>query len=275
MSTNEAETRARTMGWLPLDKFEGPKERWVDADTYLKRGEEFLPILKANNRKLADQVNSVENELRTTKQQLAAAQEAIEGLKDFRSTLNKEKAVDEKRSITAAISKARSDGDVEAESQLIEKLGEVTAAIKEADKPKAKAASGDPAAPELTPAAKEWMAANPWFSQDQRKTGLAMGLANEWKAQGKTLGTKEFFDHVDVEMEKIFDPNAGRRERPGKVEGSTGSSEGGGGGKSFADLPAEAQAACKKTASRVVGPGRAYKTLADWQKAYCETYDWS
>lgn len=275
MSTSESETRARTMGWLPLDKFEGPKERWVDADTYLRRGEEFLPILKANNRKLADQVSALEQENLTTKQQLKAASEAIDELKKFRSTLNKEKAIEQKRDITAAIVKARADGDVDAEVSLTEKLGDVSAAIKEADKPAPTTTPPTATQPELTPAAKEWMAANPWFSQDQRKTGLAMGLANEWKASGKPLGTKEFFDHVDVELGKIFDPNASRRERPPKVEGGGGGSSDGGGGRTFADLPAEAQAACNKSAARLVGKDRAYKTLADWRKAYVETYDWS
>jgi len=273
MSTNEAETRARTMGWLPLEKFDGPKERWVDAETYLKRGEEFLPILKANNRKLADQVNSVESELVKTKQLLSAAQESIDELKKFRSTLNKERAVEQKREITSAIVKARQDGDVDAEVELTDKLGEVTAAIKEADKPVPKSEPPSTAV-ELTPAARDWMAENKWFGTDQRKTGLAMGLANEWKAEGKLLGTKEFFDHVDREITKVFDPNASRRESPSKVDGGGTTSRDQGGGRSFADLPPEAQAACKKSATRLVGPGRAYKTLADWQKAYTETYEW-
>lgn len=275
MSANEAETRARTMGWLPQDKFEGPKERWVDAETYLRRGEEFLPILKANNRKLADQVNALEAESVKNKQLLNAASEAIDELKKFRSTLNKEKATEQKRDITAAIVQARKDGDVDAEVELTEKLGDVTAALREASKEpekKIEPTSG----PELSAASKEWMAENKWFGTDQRKTGLAMGLANEWKAEGKALGTKEFFDHVDKEIGKMFDPNASRREGPGKVDGGSPTNQGGGtSGKSFADLPAEAQAACKKSATRLVGPGRAYKTLSDWQKAYVETYDWS
>jgi hypothetical protein len=273
MSTSESETRARTMGWLPLEKFEGPKERWVDAETYLKRGEEFLPILKANNRKLADQVNNLEQENRSTKEQLKAASEAINELKKFRSTLNKEKAIEQKKEITSAIVQARKDGDLDAEVELTEKLGDVTAAIKEADK--APALPTPPAA-ELSAAAKEWMGENKWFGTDQRRTGLAMGLANEWKAEGKALGTKEFFDHVDKEIAKVFDPNASRRESPSKVDGGGSTShERGGGGRTFADLPPEAQAACKKFATRLVGPGRAYKNLTEWQTAYCATYDWS
>lgn len=275
MSTNEAETRARIMGWLPLDKFEGPKERWVDADTYLRRGEEFLPILKANNRKLTDQVTSLEQENRTTKQQLAAATEAIDELKKFRSTLNKEKATEQRREITAALIKAREDKDVEAELALTEKLDDVKEAIREADKAPAPKPAASASGPELTPAAQSWMAENKWFGSDQRKTGFAMGLANEWKAEGKPLGTKEFFDHVDKEMGKMFDPNAGRREGPGKVEGGGSPPADRGAGRTFADLPPEAQAACRKSASRLVGKDRAYKTMDEWQKAYVSTYDWS
>lgn len=274
MSASEDETRARTMGWLPQDKFEGPKERWVDAKTYLQRGEEFLPILKANNRKLADQVNSVESELVKTKQLLAAATESIDELKKFRSTLNKEKVKEQKTGLLSAITEAKKSGNVEDEVRLTDQLSEVNAALKEAEKPEPKPTPIDQG-PQLTQEAKTWMAANPWFGSDQRKTGFAMGLANEWKAQGKATGTEEFFKHVDKEM-SIFDPNASRRAAPSKVDGASSSGDDGGtSSKTFADLPAEAQMACKKSATRLVGPGRAYKTLADWQKAYVETYDWS
>jgi hypothetical protein len=281
MSTNETETRARTMGWLPKDQFKGPAERHLSAEDYLKRGEEILPIMQANNRKLTESLTRAEAELATTNARLKAATESIEELKDFRTTLNKERATEQKVELTKALREARANNDVDAEVALEEKLDQVKDALKEAAKPPVKpVAPATPSAgadqPTLTPAAKEWMAANPWFSQDKRKTGYAMGLADEWKASGKALSTPEFFDFVDQEMAKQFDQNTRRREAPSKVGGTNNSSGGDdGGGRSFADLPPEAQAACNKSAQRLVGKDRAYKTLADWQKEYVKTYDWS
>jgi hypothetical protein len=283
MSTTEIETRARANGWAPKENYLrdrlGPEENWLPADKYLEKSESILPILRANNKKLADQANRTEAELQTTKAALQAATEAIEELKNFRSSVNKEKVKEQKSDIMSRLAQAKKDGDTDLEVQLTDKLTEVNAAIKEADKAPVKPAPVATDAPTLTPESKEWMANNPWFGTDQRRTGYAMGLANEWKAEGKPLGTKAFFDHCDEELAKVFDRNAERRGNPSKVDSTNNSSGDGGGNRggshTYADLPAEAKAACEKSAARLVGPNRAYKTKAEWQKRYVELYDWS
>ena len=274
MSTNEVEAQARTMGWKPKDQFTGPESNWLPAEEYLERGERIKPILEANNNKLRTKLVEVERKNTELQQQLAAAQEAIEGLKEFRSTLTKERAVEQKKEITTAIVEARREGDVDAEVELTEKLSEVTAALKEAEKPKP--AVSAPQGNLLTPAAKEWMEANPWFGKDNRKTAMAHGITADYKASGGVLGTAEHFAYVDEELAKVFDPNAGRRAGGGKVEGSRSSGDEGGGtnGRTFADLDKESQEYCLKYGKKVVGPGRAYKTMDEWKKRYLETYPW-
>jgi hypothetical protein len=283
MSIEEVETRARTMGWMPKDKFvaEGqPEAKWMSAEDYVARGESIMPILKANNKKLADRLSKTETELQSTKQLLTAAGEAIEELKNFRSTLAKDKVKEQKAQVLTALTEAKKSGDTDAEVKLTDQLTEVNAALKEAEKPAPAAKpTATTQAPELSEASKSWMRDNPWFGQDQRKTGLAMGLSNEWKAQGKQTGTQEFFDYVDQEINKIFDQNAERRGAASKVS-STNNSGGEGegrtnGGRTFADLPPEAKAACDRSAAKLVGKGLAYKTKDDWRKAYVEQYDWS
>jgi hypothetical protein len=267
------------MGWLPKDRYKGKPENWIPADKYLERGEAILPILQANNRDLATSVTRMETENTQLKQQLKDASEAIEGLKEFRSTLAKERAQEQKREITTAIVQARKDGDVDAEVTLTEKLGEVTAAITEAAKPAPK--KPDPAAaitPQLTAEAQQWMKENPWFGTDQRKTGYVAGLRAEWLATGKPLtsvSTPEFFTFVDTELAKMFDPNAERRGTQ-KVDGTNNSSGGDeSGGKTYADLPPEAKKECDRMAAKVVGPNKAYKDKAAWQAVYLSQFDWS
>ena len=281
MSASEIETKARMMGWVPKDKFIseklGPESAWRSAADYVAKGEEITPILKANNRKLLESQARLDAENNQLKQQLKDATEAIEGLKEFRSTLTKERATEQKKEITTAIIQARKDGDVDAEVTLTEKLGEVTAAIKEADKPPVKKPDTQPTA-QLTPEAQQWMKENPWFGTDQRKTGYVAGLRAEWLAQGKPLtsvSTPEFFEFVDRELEKVFDPNAERR-RTQKVDATNNSSGGDeSGGKTYADLPPEAKKECDRMAAKVVGPNKAYKDKAAWQAVYLSQFDWS
>ena len=118
---------------------------------------------------------------KTTSSFLAAATEAIEELKNFRSEFNKEKVKDKKAEVAAALVQAKKDGDVEAEVELTTQLTEVTAALKEAEKPPVKK---DPPVqgPQLTEAAKEWAKENPWFGTDQRKTAIALAVRQEWVA---------------------------------------------------------------------------------------------
>ena len=281
MSTTEVEVRAKNMGWMPKDRFiaEGrPEADWLPAEDYVKKGESIMPILKASNRKMNDSLVQVQNENSQLKQQLADAQEAIEGLKEFRSTLTKEKAQEQKKELTKAIVQARKDGDVDAEVELEEKLDEVKATIKEAEEPpKKKETKPTTQTPQLSEEAKQWMKDNPWFGTDSRKTGFAQGLRDEWVKQNKQVGTREFFDFMDQEMGKMFDENAGRRQnqKVGEGKGGGGDGERDGGGKTYSDLPADAKAACEAMTKKLVGPNKAYKTKAEWQAAYVAEYDWS
>ena len=54
MSDPTLEDRAAQMGWVPVDKFRGDPAHWVDAETFVKKGEEVMPILRANNRRLEE-----------------------------------------------------------------------------------------------------------------------------------------------------------------------------------------------------------------------------
>lgn len=63
---SDTEARARAMGWVPKEEFRGPADNWRDADEFVRRGEEELPVarerLKETTRKVAD----LERKLRET-----------------------------------------------------------------------------------------------------------------------------------------------------------------------------------------------------------------
>ena len=44
---SDIEQTARDMGWRPQEEFRGEASKWVDAQTFVSSGENFLPILRA------------------------------------------------------------------------------------------------------------------------------------------------------------------------------------------------------------------------------------
>lgn len=54
------EEKASAIGWRPKAEWKGHPDKWVSAEEYLKRGEEIMPILKADREKLFGQVKELE-----------------------------------------------------------------------------------------------------------------------------------------------------------------------------------------------------------------------
>jgi hypothetical protein len=69
------EAEARSHGWTPQEEFKGDPARWVDAETFIKRADEVMPLLKKQN---AHQKRELEEMKRTIKRLSAAEQRAYE-----------------------------------------------------------------------------------------------------------------------------------------------------------------------------------------------------
>lgn len=54
------ESDARAMGWSPEEEFKGDKKQWIDAKTFVERGEQMMPILKAQNKALLKRISGME-----------------------------------------------------------------------------------------------------------------------------------------------------------------------------------------------------------------------
>ena len=277
------EERAREDGWKPKDEYTGDAARWVDAETYVKRGEEILPILKANDSKHRTEISGLRVEVMGLKEQLKASQESIEALKEFNSEAARAAAKAERRELIAAVEVARKEGNVEEAVKLSEQLEEHNDAIRTAEAPaKAEPAKTNSSAPAAeSPAFAAWKAANPWYGTDTTKSDLAIAVSMRLRREAATkdLGEVPFLQRVTEEVEKILGGNVARR---GESKTESGRPSAGGGGssasRSYGDLPREAQEACDRFAKRLVGPkgsGRAYESVDAYRKHYLETYDWS
>jgi len=264
------EAKAKEMGWIPKEEFRGDPERFVEADEYVRRGEELLPILRATTRRQNDELAALRNELAATKQANAELQSSVKELKDWTTEARMERAESRKVELVEAIKAAREAGDVERETNLSQELTKLN------NPPPATEEPARAAPPRFTPseALKSWVEANPWFGKDPVKTGLANGIAAALRAElGESrIPEQEFYQRV---TERLAEYEPSRRNGAQKVGGSRateGGGSGGTGGRAYNDLPPEAKAACDKQAARFVGPNKVYKDVGAWRKYYAETY---
>jgi len=266
----EVQKQAEAMGWIPPTRFKGDPERFVDADVYLKRGEEVLPIVREQNKRLHTELDSLKSESAKTQAALKAAQTAIEQMEE-RHTVATQKAVDEARTqLKAQLAAASEAGDHQGVAELTDQL---TKMVPEAPAAKPAAATA-PAAFVPPTELVEWNAENPWFGKDKRKTALALAIAQEFREAGETGEGRAFYDKIAAEVNKEF---GAPEPRGDKVEGGRSGGAGeerssGGRAKGYAALPADAKSACDAEARRFVGEGKRYKTQADWRSRYAEIY---
>jgi hypothetical protein len=278
MSASEIETKALGMGWMPKEKFRGDPEKWVPAETFVERGETFVPYLKANNRKLEAKVDSLSAKLT---EQANAFQEQIEALRSYNSEFNKQRVESQRKEIVAGIKAAREEGDVEAEEVLRERLAETKKALSESDEKK-------PAAPkpsettqiqptaEVKQAFEAFREAHTWYEEDHMMKSAFIGTMQTkmLDPEFQKLSVPERFEEVAQAVESRFGLSP-RGKAKSKYEGSSG-----GGGpesrtdraKGYAELPAEAKEGCDRYAAKLVGKGKAYATVEAWQKKFAEDY---
>lgn len=271
---SEVEDKATALGWSPKEQFRGNPELWMDAETFVKRGEEIMPLLKANNRKLLDEVTNIRGELASTKELLKASTESIEALKEFNTDIARANGKAKKEELITAIAAAKEASDYVTETTLQDQLNEHNAALRAAEATKKatpKPVEGGTQQKDWTldPSWKAWLADNQWFGPDKRRTALALGVANELRSENSPLQGRAFFDKVTEEVEKTFEP--AKRNGPSRVEGG-GSGTRNGGGTTYADLPADAKEACTRQGAKLVGKGRAFADQATWQKHYTAKY---
>lgn len=275
-NNQEIETQARELGWRPKEEFQGDPDRWVDADEFLERGQQIMPILKKNNQRLQQELLTRDREIGMLKTAVKNSERAIEVLgKQFQEATKREVAA-ARQELRQRIAEARETGDIDAELAAQDQLGELRDAEKAQQKKddagsdsstKADSPPANKGNENLDPAFVAWQEAHPWFGKDIKKTKLFIRTGEDLRDEGYTGTGEEFFEEVEKRVNEHL-----KDDRPGgKVEGGNHGS-GGGKGKGFRSLPKEAQEACMRFADDLVGPDKQYKTIEDWQAAYAKDY---
>lgn len=276
----QVETRARSMGWKPKTEWAGPQDKWVDATEFVQRGEQVIPIIKSENRRLHETVEQQNARIARQDAELAELKTSIETLKNFNTEMSAERVKNMRAQIAKEIKEARESGDVERELELTDQLDEATTALKEAKttpKETSKTTTTQQQPPALDP---EWLSENTWFGQDDLRTDLATTVGQRIRARHPNLVGRAFLNKVSEEVLKAMPIVNTERDNPPKVEGGYNGAGGGGAGnrsqreKTYADLPADAKAVCDRYAKQLVG-SKAFPTKEAFHKHFVSQYDFS
>lgn len=239
------EAEAKLHGWTPKEDFKGDPSRWSDAETFVRRADEVMPLLKkktdAQDRRIKDLEKTIRDQAtHFSKLEDRAFQRAVTDLKQKQ---------------LAAVEA----GDVAAHEEISKKIDDLKADI---TPPKA----ANDIELEAKEAAIDWREKNPWYDKGGLARDYADLLVEKHKNKTADMAPADFFDYIGQEVLKRY-PNAAapaRREAINPVEGA--GNRGVKGKKSFSDLPAAAQAACDRMIRNKV-PITREKYVAD--------YDWS
>lgn len=268
-----AETAARDMGWRPKDEFKGPEDKWVDAAEYLRRGQEVLPIVRADNRRLRDSLTAHEKEIKDLKAALDENRASMAEFATFQTELLQNRLKEQRVALTAELRQARDDGDDAKVAALEDQIDENRLAARDAaarakTAPATKTAHPDPMA---DPIFRAWADKADWMNgtspMDLAKQGAAQRFGQDAARQGLT--GKAFFDHIDSQIEATFGsttPRTSKTEDGGRPAGGTAARG------AFAALPSDAQAHARAEAPRFVGPNKMFKTEKEWFDHFAKQY---
>lgn len=236
------EAEARRQGWEPQEDWDGPQDKWVDAKTFVERGESILPILRKNYKELQKELKQLNEKLEsattTNKKFGQYHKQLVENLKKQHEI--------EVTSLKGQMRQAVVEGDTEKYDQLEAKMAVLeenkpATPVVEEDSPK----SDDPMD---TPVRRQWEKDNPWYGKDQEMTAFAYSMGSFLAATRPGLSQEEALKEILQLTKDKYPEKFGnqRRNEPGAVLGGESYADGGPkkGKKTYDQLPADAKAAC-------------------------------
>jgi hypothetical protein len=282
MSDENFETQAREMGWVEKEQFRGDPTKWVDAKEFVERGEHFLPMLRANNKRLKDDLLTRDKEINTLKETVANVQKAMGVMQKHYDASVQQQVAQAKRDLAGQIKEAREAGDTDLEIQLLDQMSDLRETEKQAKK-NAEEKKDEPEKVETKNATQlefeSWNRDNPWFgnannAEDRKRTKALIRIGEDLREEGDTTVGRAFMEKcMEVLNEREGNTTTTKDRRPSsKVEGGNSGARGTA-GRAFDKLPKEAKDACHADSDRFVGQGKMYKTVAEWEEAYATSYN--
>ena len=260
----EVKKTASSQGWVDKDKFRGKEEDWVDAETFVKRGREILPILQKNNENLLKELNQ-------TKTALNEFRETAAEFKKFQKESYEKKATELEAQI-ATLKDSRSQAITDGDGQKAEAIGDAIDGLKdEVKEAKANAkvdARTTVATPAIDPRLQVWLGKNEWFGKDTRLTKMANSIGEDLREKNPGLMGDAFLEELDKALAEEFPSKFGKEDkRTPNYQAESGSGRGKqpSGKRSYDNLPDDAKKAC----DRYIKQG-----LMKNREEYLSEYEW-
>ena len=246
---SEVEQKALKMGWTPLEKFKGDPDKWRPADEFVERGENMLPIIKA--------------QVKRQDREIADLKETLQKFGEYHTKTEQrayEKALSELREQRA---QAIASGDGAAFDRVDTEIN----AMKDQFKPpKIEAQKQDS---ENDPVYVEWKSRNTWVN-DAKAEHWAFQYGNYLISSGKAERGLDVFEKISKAARAEFPDKFSnpRRDAAPSVEGGVPAARRG--GKSYADIPASDRAACERMAKNGFPDNE--KEQAKFKAEYTKSY---
>lgn len=217
---------AKRQGWVPQADYTGPEDKWVDADTFVKKGKEINALLRKDNDFL--------------KREVAEMKSTMMEFKKFH-------AETEKRAYERAMSDLREQKKEAISTGDGDKVLQIDDAIDELKQSRTVEKVAHPVnQPDATFI--QWSEDNKWYTSDAQLKTEADMIGEVIKRQNPTLIGEAFLNEVTTRVKRMYPEKFtnSNRSRPSPVEGTTAPKSNARNGKGFNDLPPEAKAACQK-----------------------------
>ena len=266
VSTIDYEAEARKDGWKPEAEYKGPEGGFVSAEEFYKRGELTKPILKQQRdeaRKQAEQGKAVTDALKAEIEEIKkTSQEAIKFMQDGLERKYKADVAALQTEKAAAIAAGDGAKVIEIEQNL-ETLKEEKVEKKAEVKKEAVLEQ-----PKIHPGWPKWAAENAWYNENEEAQQVAITRGFQMAKKDPKLEGPALWDKVKEDLIQRYPewfPEEAEKNRPSGQRGGQANASNGS-AKTYANLPAEAKAACEKFLKSGMIKSR---------EQYVENYDWS
>lgn len=227
------EAEARAQGWKPEEEWEGEPDKFVDAETFVKKGDQYVGLMKKRVEGLEKKFSYQEQLNKDMRNQYERLEKA------------KQKEIEQlEEQIRAQRRQAVTDGDGKAFDEAEKQLDELR------DQKAARTPTNNGGEENLPPWAEEWKQENKWYGKDTTATAVAMSFAEQLRNTNPFLSEKEFLDQVTEHVKQEL-PHKFKKSKPDPIvdgDGGRRSNPDGGGSadSSYKNLPPEAKRECTR-----------------------------
>jgi hypothetical protein len=178
------EALARAQGWRPLGEYRGPPEKWTDAETYLRQGDENWPVMRDQNRRMAEKLARITPDYEALRGEVSELRNTVTEQKQAtRDAIEMARRADQRgydrgiAELKAEHRQAVEAGDVETADQIQERIDAAKDERRAADAPAPAPTPERHTADTVWPETRAFLAANDWARSGNAEFDAALSAS--------------------------------------------------------------------------------------------------